>query len=128
LGRKCPRRDDQAPVIKLEDFKAIYLYLPTTDIRKSIDGLSGIVQEQLKLNPFGKYLFIFSNRRRNRVKILYWDKTGFVIWYKRLEKSRWSSPKNLDTFSKCDITLMQGVSRGQKCPGFLGNSKIKNSL
>lgn len=69
----------------------VYLALGPTDLRKSIDGLSIIVQESFKLDPFSKSLFVFCNRKRDKIKILEWDKNGFWLHYKRLEKSifRW---------------------------------------
>ena len=64
-------------------FESIFLHRDTVDFRKSIDGLSTIIQDEMNLNPFGNYLFVFANRRRNKIKILYWDKTGHALWYKR---------------------------------------------
>ncbi|MCG7883719.1 MAG: IS66 family insertion sequence element accessory protein TnpB [Candidatus Thiodiazotropha endolucinida] len=56
------------------------------DFRKSITGLSLIVEQTLGLNPFDVALYVFINRRRDKIKILLWEKNGFVLWYKRLEK------------------------------------------
>jgi transposase len=69
----------------------VYLALGSIDMRKAINGLSILVQEGLELDPFSGHLFAFSNRRRNLVKILYWDRNGFCLWQKRLEKHyfRW---------------------------------------
>lgn len=71
----------------------VYLALGVTDMRKSIDGLALLVSEQLGLNPLGDGLFAFSNRRRTMVKILYWDRNGFCLWQKRLEKERFRWPR-----------------------------------
>jgi transposase len=65
-----------------------------TDMRKQINGLSIIVEEELKINLFNKNLFIFCNRNKKRLKILYWDKNGFCLWLKRLEKDKFPWPKN----------------------------------
>ncbi len=72
----------------------IYLHLDAVDFRKSINGLVVVVEQQLELSPFMDALFIFSNKRRDKLKILYWDKTGFALWYKRLEKQRFKWPKD----------------------------------
>src|SRR6476659_627251 len=56
-----------------------------TDLRKSFDGLAAHVREELGHDPFSGHLFIFASKRRNRVKLLYYEKGGFAIWYKRLE-------------------------------------------
>ena len=66
----------------------IYLYLDNVDFRKSINGLIVVVEQQMELNPFRDALFVFCNKKRDKLKVLYWDKTGFALWYKRLEKHR----------------------------------------
>jgi len=62
------------------------------DFRKSIDGLSSLVEQTLGLDPFKAELFVFTNRRRDKLKILYWDRSGFALWYKRLEQARFPWP------------------------------------
>ena len=59
-------------------------------MRKQIDGLASIVQQTMERDPFSKSLFVFLNKRRDKIKILCWDKNGFLVWYKRLEKDRFS--------------------------------------
>jgi transposase len=70
----------------------IYLYMNILDFRKSINGLIVVVEQDMNLNPFRDALFVFCNKKRDKLKILYWDKTGFVLWYKRLEKHRFKWP------------------------------------
>jgi transposase len=65
------------------------------DFRKSIDGLSGLVEDEFALDPFSAQLFVFTNRRRDKIKILYWERSGFVLWYKRLEKERFPWPTDM---------------------------------
>jgi transposase len=72
----------------------VFLAVGTTDMRKSIDGLCLLVQMQLALDPFAGHLFGFCNRRRNMVKILYWDRNGFCLWQKRLERQRFVWPES----------------------------------
>jgi len=72
----------------------VYLALGATDMRKSINGLSLLVEEQFELDLFTGNLFAFCNRRRDMVKILYWDATGFCIWLKRLEKDQFRWPQS----------------------------------
>ncbi len=70
----------------------VYLALGYTDMRKAINGLS-IVVEQLELDPFSGHLFVFCNRRRKILKILYWQTNGFCMWQKRVEKQTFKWPK-----------------------------------
>lgn len=71
----------------------VYLYRGIVDMRKSINGLSVIVEEELGLSPFAPALYVFCNRRRDKIKILYFERAGFVLWYKRLEKERFPWPR-----------------------------------
>lgn len=73
-----------------------YIATGVTDMRKSINGLSMLVADQLELDPLSGHLFAFCNRRRDIVKILYWDRNGFCLWHKRLEKDRFRWPKTAD--------------------------------
>jgi transposase len=73
----------------------VYLHKHAIDFRKQINGLSLIVQESLLLDPFSESLFVFINRTRSRIKILYWDRNGFCLWMKRLEKDKFSWPRHL---------------------------------
>jgi transposase len=72
----------------------VYLCIEPVDFRKAIQGLSLLVEQALELNPFEATLFVFINRRRDKIKILYWEKNGFCLWYKRLEKQRFKWPVN----------------------------------
>ena len=75
------------------DVKEVYLHRDPVDFRKSINGLSIIVEEAMNLSPYREAVFVFCNRRRDKLKILCWDHTGFVLWYKRLEKAKFKWPR-----------------------------------
>jgi transposase len=75
------------------DAMRVYLALGTTDMRKAINGLSILVEQGMGLNPFSGDLFVFCNRRRNILKILYWDANGFCLWHKRLEEDCFKWPQ-----------------------------------
>ena len=71
----------------------IYLHRDPVDFRKSINGLSVIVEEQMRLSPCSGAVFVFCNKRRDKLKVLYWDKSGFALWYKRLEQDKFKWPR-----------------------------------
>lgn len=70
----------------------IYLATGTTDLRRSIDGLAAVVRERFTLDPLSGHLFLFRNRRGDRLKILAWDRSGFWVLYKRLEQGTFAWP------------------------------------
>jgi len=77
----------------------VFLYRDFVDFRKSINGLSLIVEQQMVLSPLTGSVFVFCNKGRDKLKVLYWDKTGFALWYKRLEKDKFKWPKKLNVAS-----------------------------
>ncbi|WP_094125750.1 MULTISPECIES: IS66 family insertion sequence element accessory protein TnpB [unclassified Vibrio] len=70
----------------------IYLYRESVDFRKSINGLAAIIENDTDLPLGNGALFLFTNKQRDKIKVLYWDKTGFALWYKRLEKAKYKWP------------------------------------
>lgn len=80
----------------LSKFNQIFVHKVPVDFRRGVFSLVSLVQDELELDPFQNYLFIFTNNSRNRLRMLYWDKTGFALWYKILEKSKYSWPLSLD--------------------------------
>ena len=82
----------------------VYLAMGHTDMRKAINGLSVLVESSMQLDPFSGNLFVFTNRRRNILKILYWHRNGFCLWQKRLEKHRFRWP---DSYNN-EVVEMEG--------------------
>ena len=74
---------------------AIYLCQDPVDFRLGINGLSVMVEATLKFDPFSRNLFCFVNKRRTQIKVLYWQRTGFCLWLKRLEEERFKWPTHL---------------------------------
>ncbi|MDW2173161.1 IS66 family insertion sequence element accessory protein TnpB, partial [Vibrio sp. 1567] len=85
----------------LTNAPAIYLYREFVDFRKSINGLAALVECETNLPLSSGALFLFTNKQRDKIKILYWDKTGFALWYKRLEKAKfkWPSQEKKQVFT-----------------------------
>lgn len=88
-------------MIALQDDVRVYIYPDPVDMRKAIGGLSAIVSEDFREQLCSGDVFVFTNRMRNKLKILFWDRNGFVLYYKRLERHRFKIPKNYsgDAFS-----------------------------
>ena len=70
----------------------VFLAIEPADMRRSLDGLAALTREVLKHDPLSGHLFVFRNRRSDRVKVLVWDRSGLCLWYKRLERGRFTFP------------------------------------
>jgi len=111
-----------------------YLYREPTDMRKSFDGLCGLVTNRLKQNPMSGDVYLFVNKPRNRIKLLRWETGGFVLFYKRLEKGTFELPvgeKSAES-NKLDFgelaMLMTGISmrNAKKRRRFLQQNDVDN--
>lgn len=100
-------------MIGLDQKRRYFLYSGITDIRKSFDGLSGLVTSEMKGQLLSGDVFIFLNRRRNMVKLLVWDRSGFVIYYKRLEKGTFEIPVSEGASAEIEwsqlIMILEGI-------------------
>jgi transposase len=85
----------------------VYLVGGVTDMRKSIDGLSLVVAEELELNPVGPHCFVFCNRSKDKLKILQFDVNGFWLHYRRLEKGRFEWPRDESDQKAVQVTMRQ---------------------
>ncbi|WP_286287996.1 IS66 family insertion sequence element accessory protein TnpB [Thalassotalea piscium] len=88
------------------DVPDVYLHRQFVDFRKSINGLSALLDSELQLPVLSGALFVFCNKGRDKLKILYWDQTGFALWYKRLERDKFKWPTRL-TESTMELTEQQ---------------------
>ena len=85
----------------------IYMHVAPTDMRKSFDGLCALVRSVFKADPLDGSLFLFLNRRRDRIKLLYWDRDGLVLIYKRLEKGTFEAIGSADGQPSVEIDATQ---------------------
>ena len=80
-------------MIQLPQDVKIYMAVQPVTMRKSFDGLAVLVQEVLKQNPLSSHLFVFRNKAADKIKLMWWDRNGFMIVYKRLERGRFKFPR-----------------------------------
>lgn len=87
----------------------VFLYRLPTDMRKSFHGLIALTESALKQDPLSGSLFVFFNRRRDRIKILYWGQTGFCIWYQQLQQGTYQLPADdvLEAQQTVEVTRSQ---------------------
>jgi transposase len=85
----------------------VYLSTQPADMRKSFDGLCVLVQQVFQRDPLDGHLFLFLNRRRDRLKILYWDRDGLALWYKRLEAGTFQWPLQADAAASLELDTTQ---------------------
>ncbi len=107
---------------RVQEKKAILLAHRAVDMRKSINGLAGILQGEYGIDPFSGETFLFCNKQKDKVKVLQWDSEGFILTYKRMERGRFQWP-NLDEggtvteIARNDLKrLFQGLSLQQFIP------------
>jgi transposase len=111
-------------VLSLTSALRIFLAVEPADMRKGFDGLSQLVRDRISQDPLSGHLFVFRNKRRDRIKILYWDKDGFALWSKRLEKGTFRFPEAKD--GRVEVTpaemaaILEGIdlSRARRLPRF----------
>lgn len=106
-------------MLNIDAVDRVYLAQGSTDMRKSIDGLAILVKEGFDLDPFSASLFVFCNRKRDKLKILHWDHNGFWLYYRRLERGtfHWpsdGSPAPLPIDRRQLRWLLDGLSLEQK--------------
>ena len=97
------------------EISRILAYRHPVDMRKSFDGLVGMVQNTLSEDPLSGTLYVFSNRRRTYVKAVYWDRTGFCLFAKRLERGRFVLPSETERFELSEQAfrlLLDGIVLG----------------
>lgn len=96
-------------MIALSPQVRVFLYRRPTDMRKSFHGLVALTESALQQDPLSGSLFVFLNRRRDRIKILYWGQTGFCIWYQQLQQGTYQLPchESLDDQDTLEVTRSQ---------------------
>lgn len=99
-------------MLNIHQIEAVYIAPGATDLRKSVDGLSLIVQEVFELDPFSNALFVFCNRDRSRLKILHWEYNGFWLYYRRLERGKFNWPRTSEEAIKVNLDELKWLLEG----------------
>ena len=99
-------------MLALYNARRYFLYRGVTDIRKGFDGLSGIVRNELNENPLSGDVFIFFNRKRTHVKLLMWDRDGFAMYYKRLERGVFEIPAGYEQSTVVSSQILSLILQG----------------
>jgi len=94
-------------MIALGEHTRVYLALGATDMRKQIDGLAVLVEDVLEHNPLSSHLFVFCNRGRDKLKILFWQRNGFWLWYRRLERERFRWPQGTEASGSIEVSARE---------------------
>ncbi len=103
-------------MVLAREISKILAYRQPVDMRKSFDGLLGLVKNVLAEDPLSGTLYVFANRRGTYVKAVYWDRTGFCLFAKRLERGRFVFPSRGETFEMSEQTfrlLLDGIVLGR---------------
>jgi len=103
----------------------VYLARGITDMRKSINGLSILVSQKLEMDTLSGHLFVFCNRRRNMIKVLYWDRNGFSLWHKRLEKQYFKWPSAATDVYEIDHRQLRWMLEGLDIRQVHGHKALK---
>lgn len=94
-------------IIDQRQIRQVYLVCGKTDLRRGIDGLAGVVQDQFELDPYNQALYLFCGTRKDRFKALYWDGDGFLLLYKRIENGRLQWPTNQNALRKLNAKQLR---------------------
>jgi transposase len=113
-------------VLSLPPALRIFLAVEPADMRKGFDGLAQLVRDKIAQDPLSGHLYVFRNRRRDRIKALYWDRDGPALWYKRLEKGTFRFPEAGDGRAEVTVTpaelaaILEGIdlSRARRFPRY----------
>lgn len=96
----------------LPDGLQVFIATEPMDMRKSFDGMAAIVQQTLKKKIQSGNLFVFLNKRGDKVKVFYWDRNGFAMWYKRLERGIFRLPQIKDKVFKVSLSELNLILEG----------------
>ncbi len=103
----------------------VYLYPQPIDFRKSFRGISAIIECELGHNPFAGHLYAFTNKQRNKIKCLFWENNGFVLYYKSLEEDKFIWPKNQEELMTLTGQQINWLLDGLDISAMKGHKKLQ---
>ncbi|MCA0215583.1 MAG: IS66 family insertion sequence element accessory protein TnpB [Proteobacteria bacterium] len=112
-------------MFRLNPNLAVWLHREAIDFRKSINGLAALVQHELGLDPFAPGVYVFANRRRDRVKILGWSRNGYWLLHKRLEQERFVWPKTQAPVVELNVQQLHWLLEGFDLAAMRGHSELR---
>lgn len=115
-------------MIYFEESIQVYVSLGVTDFRRGLDGLLGLVESTFGHAPQERYLFLFRDRSRRKIKALFWDKNGFVLLYKRLENGKFQFPKNQEGNIELNRLQLECLLSGMSFTSTLQTQQNKYSI
>ena len=107
-----------------EQLPAIYLYRDPVDFRKAARGLAAIVEQELGHNPFSGSLYAFTNRQRNKIKCLFWEANGFVLYYKSLAEEKFHWPREADEVITMSVQQINWLLDGYDIARMKGHKRL----
>ena len=112
------------PLRPTHDMPRIFLYREPVDFRKSFRGLAALVEQELQLNPFDGGLYAFTNRQRNKIKCLFWEENGFVLYYKSLAEEKFHWPRQCDELLQLTGQQINWLLDGYNIERMKGHKKL----
>lgn len=111
-------------MFELNASRVVYLHRDAIDFRKNINGLASLVEHALGMNAFANAVFVFGNRRRDRIKILGWDRNGFWLLQKRLEDARFIWPRKDSTVIELSVAQLHWLLDGIDLEAMRGHAAV----
>ena len=111
-------------MFELNPTRAVYLHRDAIDFRKSINGLAALVEHELQRDVFADAVFVFANRRRDRIKMLGWDSNGFWLLYKRLESKRFIWPREEQGVIELSVQQLHWLLKGIDIRALRGHRRV----
>jgi transposase len=112
-------------MFELNPSRAVYVHRDAIDFRKNINGLAALVEHELERDVFANAVFVFSNRRRDRIKILAWDTNGFWLLQKRLENERFVWPREEQSVIELSVEQLRWLLKGIDIKAMRGHRAVR---